>query len=168
MIQYSVKPLFWSVVERFFLVKMILGTVFNISFVMVPIENRLVHPLCVIPDSGGDRDSILLFYQNIIWANYLGNESSSLPIFKYCVCVWENKNMRGNHKCTIASELLDATVPSSQKRNITYKKIIIFQSQIICLHTYFLLYYESFEVFRWFPCWIILDKLSNLVSYIFL
>jgi hypothetical protein len=28
---------------------------FNISFVTVPIE-ALVHPLCVIPDSGGDSD----------------------------------------------------------------------------------------------------------------
>ncbi len=41
--------------ERFFFVKMKLGTDFNISFGMVPIE-AVVHPLCVIPDSGGDRD----------------------------------------------------------------------------------------------------------------
>jgi hypothetical protein len=32
-----------------------LGMDFNISFVMVPID-ALVLPLCVIPDSGGDRD----------------------------------------------------------------------------------------------------------------
>jgi hypothetical protein len=36
-------------------VKMKLGMDFNISFVTVPIEG-LVHPLCVITDSGGDRD----------------------------------------------------------------------------------------------------------------
>jgi hypothetical protein len=47
-IQCSVKPLLWSTVERFF-VKMKLGTDFNITFVMVPIE-ACVHPLHVIPD----------------------------------------------------------------------------------------------------------------------
>ena len=31
------------------------GTDFNISFVTLPIE-ALGHPLCVIPDCGGDRD----------------------------------------------------------------------------------------------------------------
>ncbi len=35
--------------ERFFFVKMKLGTDFNVSFVTVPME-ALVHPLCVIPD----------------------------------------------------------------------------------------------------------------------
>jgi hypothetical protein len=54
-IQCSGKPLLWTVVERLFFVKMKLGTDFNISFVTVPIE-AVVHPLCVIPDSGGDRD----------------------------------------------------------------------------------------------------------------
>ncbi len=34
-----------------------------------------------------------------------------------------------------------------------------------CLHTYFLLYNESFEICWWFPCWIILDSLLNLVNY---
>ncbi len=54
-IQCSVKPLVWSVVGKNFIVKLKLGMDFNISFVTVPIE-ALVHPLCVIPDSGGDRD----------------------------------------------------------------------------------------------------------------
>ncbi len=40
--------------KNFFL-NMKLGMDFNISFVTVPIE-ALVHPLCVIPDCGGDRD----------------------------------------------------------------------------------------------------------------
>ncbi len=52
-IQCSIKPLLWSVVERFFFVKMNLGIDFNVSLVSVSIE-ALVHPL--IPDSGGDRD----------------------------------------------------------------------------------------------------------------
>jgi hypothetical protein len=55
MIQCSVKPLVWSTAERTFFVEMKLGTDFNISFVTVPIE-ALVHPLCVIPDCGGDSD----------------------------------------------------------------------------------------------------------------
>ena len=54
-IQCSVKPLVWSVVERNFIVRLKLGMDSNISFVTVPIE-ALVHPLCVIPDRGGDRD----------------------------------------------------------------------------------------------------------------
>jgi hypothetical protein len=54
-IQCSVKPLVWSVVKRNFIVKLKLGMDFNTSFVTVPNE-ALVHPLCVIPDSGGDRD----------------------------------------------------------------------------------------------------------------
>ena len=53
-IQCSVKLLLWSTVERTFL-KMKLGTDFNISFVMVPIES-IVYPLCVIPDCGGDSN----------------------------------------------------------------------------------------------------------------
>ncbi len=71
---------------KIFFVKMKLGTDFNISFVKVPIE-ALVHPLCVIPDSGGDSKIYLLFYQNVIGADSLVKELSSLPIFKYCVCV---------------------------------------------------------------------------------
>ncbi len=54
-IQCSVKPFLWSVVESIFVVTLQLGTDVNILFVMVPIES-LAHPLCVIPDSGGDRD----------------------------------------------------------------------------------------------------------------
>ena len=41
--------------ERIIFVKMKLATDFNISYVTVPIE-ALVHPLCVIPDCGGDSD----------------------------------------------------------------------------------------------------------------
>jgi hypothetical protein len=66
-IQCSVKPLLWSVVERFFFVKMKLGMDFNISFVMVPIE-ALVHPLCAIPDSGGDRDIYFVVLPKRNWS----------------------------------------------------------------------------------------------------
>ncbi len=70
-IQCSVKPLLWSVVERIFVVKMKLGTDFNISFGMVPIE-ALVHPLCVIPDSGGDRDIYFVVLPKCNWSQFLG------------------------------------------------------------------------------------------------
>ncbi len=51
--------------------------------------------------------SILLFYQNIIGANSLGKELSSLEILKYCVCVWENRFISGYavHDCMISSNL---------------------------------------------------------------
>jgi hypothetical protein len=66
-IQCSVKTLLWSVVKDFIFVKMKLGTDFNISFVTVPIE-ALVHPLCVIPDSGGDSDIYFVVLQKRNWS----------------------------------------------------------------------------------------------------
>jgi hypothetical protein len=56
-----------------------LGTDFNILFVTVPIE-ALVHPLCVIPDSGGDIDIYFVVLQKmylepILWGkNYHHNQ----------------------------------------------------------------------------------------------
>jgi hypothetical protein len=66
-IQCSVKPLLWSTVERTFFVKMKLGTDFNITFVTVPIE-ALVHPLCVIPDCGGDSDIYFIVLPKRNWS----------------------------------------------------------------------------------------------------
>jgi hypothetical protein len=70
-IQCSVKPRLWSVVERNFFVKMKLGAGFNISFVTVPIE-ALVHPLCVIPDGGGDRDIYFVVLPKRNWNQFFG------------------------------------------------------------------------------------------------
>ncbi len=70
-IQCSVKPLLWSVVERLFFGKLKLGTDFNILFVTVPIE-ALVHPLCVIPDSGGDRDIYFVALPKRNWSQFFG------------------------------------------------------------------------------------------------
>ncbi len=89
--------------ERMFFVRMKLGTDFNISFVMVPIE-ALVHPSFVIPDCGGDSNIYFVVYQNLTGANSLGKELSSLQIFKYCKCVRENINIRGHQQCIIASD----------------------------------------------------------------
>ncbi len=70
-IQCSVKPLLWSVVERNLFVKMKLGTDFNISFVTVPIE-ALKHPLCVIPDSSGDKDIYFVVLPKRNWSQFYG------------------------------------------------------------------------------------------------
>jgi hypothetical protein len=58
-------------VERNFFVKMKLGMYFNIPFVTVPIE-AFVHPLCVIPDSGGDRDIYFVVLPNRNWSRFFG------------------------------------------------------------------------------------------------
>jgi hypothetical protein len=70
-IQCSVQPLLWSVVERIYFVKLKLGTDFNISFVTVTIE-ALVHPLCVIQDSGGDRDIYIVDLPKCNWSQMFG------------------------------------------------------------------------------------------------
>jgi hypothetical protein len=55
-IQCTERPLSWSSVERNFLYKVVLGLNDEISTVTVPLSS-LVHPLCVIPDYGGDGAS---------------------------------------------------------------------------------------------------------------
>jgi hypothetical protein len=86
-----------------FFVKMKLGMDFNISFVTVPIE-VLVHPLCVIPDCGGDNNIYFVVLLKCKWSQFFGKELSSLQTFKYCKCVRENRNIRGHQQCTIASD----------------------------------------------------------------
>ncbi len=56
-----------------------LGTDFNISFVMVPIES-IVYPLCVIPDCGGDSNIYFVVLLNVAGADSLGKELSSRQI----------------------------------------------------------------------------------------
>jgi hypothetical protein len=57
--------------ERNFIVKLQLGTDFNISFVTVPIE-ALVHPLCVIPDIGGDKEVYFVVLPKRNWSRFFG------------------------------------------------------------------------------------------------
>jgi hypothetical protein len=52
-------------------VKMKLGMDFNISYVTVPIE-ALVHPLCVIPDGGGDSDIYFVVLPKRNWSRFSG------------------------------------------------------------------------------------------------
>ncbi len=55
----------------FFFIKMKLETDINISFVTVPME-ALVHPLCMIPDSGGDRDIYFVVLPKNNWSWFFG------------------------------------------------------------------------------------------------
>jgi hypothetical protein len=48
-----------------------LGTDFNISFVMVPIEAP-VQPLCVIPDWGGDSNIYFVVLPKRNWSQFFG------------------------------------------------------------------------------------------------
>ncbi len=55
-IQCGLEPLEWNAVQSNFFVQITLGNDFDISFVTVPID-ALVHPLCVIPDCGGEPNT---------------------------------------------------------------------------------------------------------------
>jgi hypothetical protein len=77
--------------RKIFFVKLKLGTDFNISFVTVPIEG-LVHPLCVIPDSGGDRDIYFVVLPKRNWSRFFGERiiiTNNIQLL--CMCVREQK-----------------------------------------------------------------------------
>ncbi len=59
---------------KIFFVKMKLEMDNNISFVTVPIE-ALVHPLCMIPDSGGDRDIYFMVLPKCNWSWFFGERT---------------------------------------------------------------------------------------------
>ncbi len=74
-----------------FIVKLKLGMDFNISFVTVPIE-ALVHPLCVIPDSGDDRDIYFVVLLKRNWSQFFGERiviTNNLKLL--CMCAREQK-----------------------------------------------------------------------------
>ena len=56
-----------------FLIKVVLGSDDEVSTVSVPLTS-LVHPLCVIPDYGGDGKSYLLVLPRRNWSRYFGNK----------------------------------------------------------------------------------------------
>ena len=66
------KPLRWSTVEKKFLVKVRIGTDPAISIVTVPLSS-FVHPLCVIPDYGGEGTSYIVVLPRRNWSRYFGN-----------------------------------------------------------------------------------------------
>ena len=71
-IQCLVNSLNWITVQTKFVVPIKLGTDFNISFVTVPIE-ALVHPLCVLPDYGGDTDTFYVVLPKRNWHRFFGD-----------------------------------------------------------------------------------------------
>ena len=71
-IQCTEKPLRWSRVKKNFLEKVILGTNDAISTVTVPLS-PLVHPLCVIPDYGGNGTSYIVVLPRRNWSRYFGD-----------------------------------------------------------------------------------------------
>jgi len=71
-IQCSLEPLQWSNVQANFFVGITLGNDIDISFVTVPIDS-LVHPLCVIPDIGGEPAHYFVVLPKSNWSRYFGD-----------------------------------------------------------------------------------------------
>ena len=72
-IQCSEKPLEWKTVETKFFIAITIGTDSDISFVTVPID-ALVHPLCVLPDIGGNTNSYFVILPRRNWSRYFGDK----------------------------------------------------------------------------------------------
>ena len=72
-VQCMERPLVWSQLEKHFPIKVVLGSDDEVSIVSVPITS-LVHPLCVIPDYGGDGKSYLVVLPRRNWSQYFGNK----------------------------------------------------------------------------------------------
>ncbi len=66
------KPLCWDDVEKNFIQEIQLGTDFDILFVTVPI-NLIVHPLCDIPDCGGQDNKYFVVSPKRNWSWFFGN-----------------------------------------------------------------------------------------------
>ncbi len=69
-IQCSVQPILWEKIDMKLLQKFTLGTDINVSYLTVPVE-AFVHPLCVIPDIGGDSNEYL---PKKNWSRLFGNK----------------------------------------------------------------------------------------------
>ena len=72
-IRCSEKPLNWRDVELNFFVKFTLGQIVEVSVVTVPLS-ALVHPLCVIPDYGGDKNTYIVVLPKRNWSRFFGDK----------------------------------------------------------------------------------------------
>ena len=72
-IQCGLEPLESNAVQSNFFVQITLGNDFDISFVTVPID-ALVHPLCVIPDCGGEPNTYFVVLPKRNWSRYFGDK----------------------------------------------------------------------------------------------
>ena len=70
------KPLIWSDLEKNFFVKTTIDTDIDVSYVIIPIS-ALVHPLCVIPDDGGQWTSYIIILPKCNWSRYFGDKVQS-------------------------------------------------------------------------------------------
>ena len=73
MVQCSKRPLDWNTVESKFFVAIKIGTDYDISFVSVPMD-ALVHPLCVLPDIGGNANTYYVVLPKRNWSRYFGDK----------------------------------------------------------------------------------------------
>jgi hypothetical protein len=71
-IQCTDKPLSWLRLKKHFVEKVNLGRDDAISIVMVPLSS-LVHPLCVVPDYGGNGTSYMVVLPRRNWSRYFGD-----------------------------------------------------------------------------------------------
>jgi hypothetical protein len=72
-IQCSINPIDWEVIQQNFIVETQLGTNFHDSFLIVPIDS-IVHPLCVFLDDDSDQANkyfVALPKRN--WSRYFGS-----------------------------------------------------------------------------------------------
>jgi hypothetical protein len=72
-IQCSINPIDWEVIQRNFIVETQLGTNFHVSFAIAPIDSIVYH-LCMFPDDGSDQTNkyfVVLPKRN--WSRYFGN-----------------------------------------------------------------------------------------------
>ena len=67
------KPLSWSSVEKHFMVKVNLGQDETVSVVTVPLTS-FVHPLCVVPDYGGNVSSYIVVLPRRNWSRYFADQ----------------------------------------------------------------------------------------------
>jgi len=72
----SKKHLSWEDLLTKFIATVVLGTDFNVSVVVVPID-AIVHPLCVIPDDNNDMERYFVVLPKRNWSVYFGN---NIPI----------------------------------------------------------------------------------------
>ncbi len=72
-VQCSVQPLIWAILENKFWVKFTLGEDIYVSYVTVPME-AIVHPLCVIPDIGGELNAYFVILPKQNWSRFFGDK----------------------------------------------------------------------------------------------
>jgi hypothetical protein len=71
-VQCALEPLEWDDLQKKFVLEIILGKEYNVSFVTVPIKS-IAHPLCVIPDDGDDIDKYFVFLPKRNWSHFFGD-----------------------------------------------------------------------------------------------